>query len=82
MPSYGAPAVTGAASRGPNPGAQCASDRRAPLSAPWRAAVGFGLRINVDFFGPIPIVLDFGFPIAKDDQDDTQIFNFSFGASF
>jgi len=48
----------------------------------WRASVGFGLRINVDFFGPIPIVLDFGFPIAKDDQDDTRIFNFSFGASF
>jgi outer membrane protein insertion porin family len=48
----------------------------------WRAAVGVGLRINVDFFGPVPIVLDFGFPIADDDQDDTQVFNFAFGASF
>jgi outer membrane protein insertion porin family len=48
----------------------------------WRAAVGVGLRINVDFFGPVPIVLDFGFPIAKQDQDDTQVFNFAFGASF
>ncbi|MGD8453305.1 MAG: outer membrane protein assembly factor BamA [Phycisphaerae bacterium] len=48
----------------------------------WRASVGFGLRINVDFFGPVPIVLDFGFPIAKGDDDDTQVFNFSFGASF
>ncbi len=48
----------------------------------WRAAVGFGLRINVDFFGPVPIVLDFGFPIAKDDEDNTRIFNFAFGASF
>jgi outer membrane protein assembly complex protein YaeT len=48
----------------------------------WRASVGFGLRIVVDFFGPVPIVLDFGFPIAKDDEDDTQVFNFSFGASF
>jgi outer membrane protein assembly factor BamA len=36
----------------------------------------------VSFFGPVPIVIDFGFPIAQDDQDDTRIFNFSFGASF
>ena len=48
----------------------------------WRAAVGFGLRVQVDFFGPAPIVFDFGFPIAKDDDDDTQVFNFAFGASF
>ncbi len=48
----------------------------------WRAAVGFGLRVQVDFFGPVPIVFDFGFPIAKDDDDDTQVFNFAFGASF
>ena len=48
----------------------------------WRAAVGFGLRIQVDFFGPVPIVLDFGFPITKDDDDNTRVFNFAFGASF
>jgi outer membrane protein insertion porin family len=48
----------------------------------WRAAVGFGVRIHVRFLGPVPIVMDFGFPIAKDDQDDTRVFNFSFGASF
>ena len=48
----------------------------------WRVAVGFGLRVTVQFFGPVPIVLDFGFPIAKGDGDDTRVFNFSFGASF
>jgi outer membrane protein insertion porin family len=48
----------------------------------WRVAVGFGLRIQVDFFGPVPIVLDFGFPVAKEEDDDTQVFNFAFGASF
>ena len=48
----------------------------------WRASVGFGLRINVNFFGPVPIVLDVGFPIASDEDDDTQVFNFSFGASW
>jgi outer membrane protein insertion porin family len=48
----------------------------------WRVGVGVGLRVNVNFLGPVPIVLDFGFPIAKDDDDDTRVFNFSFGASF
>jgi outer membrane protein assembly complex protein YaeT len=48
----------------------------------WRAAAGFGLRIQVDFFGPVPIVFDFGFPIAKQDDDNTRILNFAFGASF
>jgi outer membrane protein insertion porin family len=48
----------------------------------WRVAVGFGLRVHINFFGPVPMVFDFGFPIAKDDQDDTRVFNFSFGASF
>ncbi len=48
----------------------------------WRMAAGFGLRVDVNFFGPIPMVFDFGFPIVKEDEDDTQVFNFSFGASF
>jgi len=48
----------------------------------WRASVGVGLRVVVPFFGPVPLVIDFGFPIAKDDDDDTRVFNFSFGASF
>lgn len=48
----------------------------------WRVSVGFGLRIQVDFFGPVPIVLDFGIPIAASSRDDTQVFNFSVGASF
>jgi len=43
------------------------------------ASVGFRARIN--FFGPVPFVFDFGWPIAKDD-DDTRVFNFSLGASF
>ncbi len=48
----------------------------------WRASIGLGLRINVEFFGPIPIVLDWGIPIADGEFDDTRIFNFSFGGSF
>ncbi len=42
----------------------------------------FGLRVVINFLGPVPMVFDFGFPLASDDQDDTRVFNFSFGASF
>lgn len=48
----------------------------------WRASVGFGLRLNVNFLGGVPMIFDFGFPIAKDDEDEERLFNFSFGASF
>jgi len=48
----------------------------------WRAAVGFGLRLTVDFFGPVPMAFDFAWPIARDPDDDTQVFSFSLGASF
>jgi outer membrane protein assembly factor BamA len=48
----------------------------------WRASVGFGLRIKVDYLGGVPIVLDFGFPVSSDEDDDTEVFNFSVGASF
>jgi len=48
----------------------------------WRVAVGVGLRINIQLFGGIPIVLDFGFPVASEDEDDERVFTFSFGASF
>lgn len=48
----------------------------------WRVSVGFGVRVQVDFFGPVPIVFDFGFPLLKGEDDATQVFNFAFGASF
>ena len=48
----------------------------------WRASVGFGFRLNINFFGPAPLVFDFGFPIATEDDDDVRVFNFSIGASF
>ena len=48
----------------------------------WRAAVGFGVRFTVPFFGPVPFALDFGFPISKDGDDEEQIFSFSIGTSF
>lgn len=48
----------------------------------WRASVGAGLRIYIKYFGPIPLAFDLAAPIAKDDDDDTQIFSFFFGATF
>lgn len=51
------------------------------LSA-WRASLGFGARIYVKYFGPIPLSFDLAFPIAKDSDDDVQVFNFSFGTTF
>ncbi|MBK8270542.1 MAG: BamA/TamA family outer membrane protein [Planctomycetes bacterium] len=48
----------------------------------WRAAAGFGARIYIKYFGPIPLSFDFAVPLAEEDGDDTQFFSFSFGASF
>lgn len=48
----------------------------------WRAAVGFGARVYIKYFGPIPLAFDLAFPITKDGDDDTQVFSFSFGTTF
>ena len=44
--------------------------------------VGFGVRPAIDSVRFVPFVFDFGWPIAKDDDDDTRVFNFSMRASF
>jgi outer membrane protein insertion porin family len=45
----------------------------------FRVAPGLGLRITVPAMGPAPIALDFAFPVAKADTDDTQVFSFNVG---
>jgi outer membrane protein assembly complex protein YaeT len=45
----------------------------------YRVAAGFGFRIQVPMFGPVPIALDFGFPIVKGPEDRTQLFSFWLG---
>jgi outer membrane protein assembly complex protein YaeT len=45
----------------------------------YRVAAGVGLRIVVPMLGPVPIALDFGFPIVKAPQDKDQIFSFWVG---
>jgi outer membrane protein insertion porin family len=45
----------------------------------YRVAAGFGFRIQVPMLGPVPIALDFGFPIVRGDGDQEQMFNFWLG---
>jgi outer membrane protein assembly factor BamA len=45
----------------------------------YRVAAGVGLRITVPMFGPVPIALDFGYPIVQGPGDIRQIFSFWVG---
>jgi outer membrane protein assembly complex protein YaeT len=45
----------------------------------YRVSVGFGVRFVVPMLGPVPIALDFGFPIARGPHDLQQVFNFFMG---
>jgi outer membrane protein insertion porin family len=45
----------------------------------YRVSAGFGLRFTVPMLGPVPIALDFGFPIVKGPRDQEQVFNFWMG---
>lgn len=48
-----------------------------------RLSVGSGLQIMIpQVFGPVPMRFEFGVPVMKDEEDDTQLFNFSVGALF
>lgn len=45
----------------------------------YRVSVGVGLRIQIPAFGPLPIALDFAWPIRKGPFDNEQIFSFYVG---
>ena len=45
----------------------------------YRVSVGVGLRIQVPAFGPLPIALDFAWPLRKGKYDSEQIFSFYVG---
>jgi len=42
-------------------------------------AAARGVRIQVPMLGPVPIALDFGFPIVKGPGDKEQVFSFWLG---
>jgi outer membrane protein insertion porin family len=45
----------------------------------YRVSAGVGLRIVVPALGQVPIALDFGIPIVKGPNDQTQVFSFFVG---
>lgn len=45
----------------------------------YRVLAGFGVRVIVPMLGPVPIALDFGFPIVRGPNDRTQVFSFYVG---
>jgi outer membrane protein insertion porin family len=45
----------------------------------YRVSAGVGVRFKVPMLGPVPIALDFGFPIVKGKFDQTQVFMFWMG---
>jgi outer membrane protein insertion porin family len=48
----------------------------------YRLAVGAGVRIKIPFLGQAPFALDFAFPIAEQNGDDTQVFSFDLAVPF
>lgn len=48
----------------------------------YRAAAGLGFRVHIPQMGPVPMSFDFGFPLMKEEEDDTQVFSFSVGWTF
>ncbi len=45
----------------------------------YAVSAGFGIRFTVPMLGPVPIALDFGFPVVTPPGDIKQIFNFWMG---
>jgi outer membrane protein insertion porin family len=51
-------------------------------SSDYRVAVGAGLRISVPMMGPAPIALDFAVPLARAEDDQTQVLSFFVGVQY
>lgn len=47
----------------------------------FRLTAGAGLRVTVPAMGPVPIALDFAFPVANQAEDNLQVFSFYVGLS-
>lgn len=43
----------------------------------WRVSIGAGVRLRLPFFGAVPIAIDFGVPVMKEEGDETQLVNFT-----
>ena len=47
----------------------------------YRVSVGFGIRLLLPI-SPAPLAFDFGFPIVKESEDETQLFSFTVDLPF
>ena len=47
-----------------------------------RVSVGFGVRLTIAAFGPTPLAVDFGFPLLKQEEDETTLLSFSLTRTF
>ena len=48
----------------------------------YRVAAGFGVRFILPMAPQAPLALDFGFPVVKSSEDDTQLISFAFGFTY
>lgn len=48
----------------------------------FRVSVGFGFRFYISALSPAPLALDFGFPVLKQDDDESRLFTFSIDLPF
>jgi len=48
----------------------------------YRISTGFGFRLRVPALGQAPLAFDFGFPLIKEESDDTRVFSFSVDLPF
>jgi outer membrane protein insertion porin family len=48
----------------------------------WRNTIGFGIRFLIPQLGNIPVKLDFGWPLTKEDEDERQTVTFDIGTLF
>ncbi|MCL4222050.1 MAG: outer membrane protein assembly factor BamA [Phycisphaerales bacterium] len=48
----------------------------------YRVTVGMGLRFSIPQLSPAPLAFDFGFPLLKEDLDETRVFTFSIDVPF
>ena len=45
----------------------------------FRLTLGAGLRVTIAAMGPVPIAVDWGIPVIKQDFDDERLFSFYIG---
>jgi outer membrane protein insertion porin family len=51
-------------------------------SGGYRLSIGSGVELGIPMLGSVPMRLQFGVPVMKDDDDDTRVFSFSMGVQF